>query len=433
MPYRLSRPRSTPLWCLMVVIGFVLQLGTSSLHMVYADSNCDAANLGAGSGQGLSLCQKDLYSSGVHYFDSVVGQNCGVTTAADLSGSNNTQIVFNFLNGKQVGDNQLTAVGAAGIVGNLLVESGEHIDPTAKNPSSGAFGIAQWLGGRYTNLVNYANSQGTPVTDFTTQLNFLWQELSGPYKTSVLDPLLKATNIAAAATLVEEHYEVAGGAALQKRIADAQSVYNQYGGSAAAQSDQGDGSNIASAGASGSCSASGPGEDTQYVDGFTIYSQYDKAWADNRYGTSTIAASGCGPSAMAMIITALSGKQVTPADTTTYANTKNIYIPGSGSSWSIAPVLAQHWGLTAAAVGADTQKIAATLQAGGLVIGSGIGGLPFTSAGHYIVIRGIAADGKWLIGDSAHKDTNTQEWSPQQLLSEMNSGSIYAITKGATT
>jgi hypothetical protein len=383
---------------------------------------------------GLSACQKDQYSSGVYFYDVSDGsQNCVVATSAEFSGSNNTQIVFNFLNGKIVGDNQLGAVQAAAIVGNLLVESGEHIDPSAKNPTSGAFGIAQWLGGRYDNLVAYAKSQNKPVTDFTTQLNFLWSELSGPYKASVLDPLMKTSDIAAAATLVEEHYEVAGGAALSKRISDAQAVYNKYGGSATAQSDQGSGDNVVSGTSNGSCDTASAGESTQYINGFRVYSQYDKAWADNPYGSSTIGDSGCGPSAMAMIITALTGKTVTPADTAAYANTKHIYIPGSGSSWTVAPVLAQHWGLTATAIGANPQKIAATLQAGGLVIGSGVGGLPFTSAGHYIVIRGIATDGKWLIGDSAHKDTNSQEWDPQQLLSEMHGGSIYAITKGATT
>jgi hypothetical protein len=132
---------------------------------------------------------------------------------------------------------------------------------------------------------------------------------------------------------------------------------------------------------------------------------------------------------MAMIITALTGQQVTPADTTRYANTKNIYVPGAGSSWTIAPVLAKNWNLKASAIGTDQQKIAATLQAGGLVIGSGTGGLPFTSAGHYIVIRGIAEDGKWLVGDSAHKGTSTEEWDPSQLLSAMHDGSVYAITK----
>jgi hypothetical protein len=130
-----------------------------------------------------------------------------------------------------------------------------------------------------------------------------------------------------------------------------------------------------------------------------------------------------------MIITALTGQSVTPDVTATYADKQGLYVPGAGSSWSIAPVLAKHWGLKSAAIGASVAKISAALQSGGLVVGSGQGPLPFTTGGHYIVIRGVAADGKWKIGDSAHTSTNTQEWDPQKLVSYMNDGSIYAISK----
>jgi len=44
----------------------------------------------------------------------------------------------------------LNPIHAAGIVGNLLQES--NLDPDAINPSSKAYGIAQWLGNRKTKL-----------------------------------------------------------------------------------------------------------------------------------------------------------------------------------------------------------------------------------------------------------------------------------------
>jgi hypothetical protein len=106
-----------------------------------------------------------------------------------------------------------------------------------------------------------------------------------------------------------------------------------------------------------------------------------------------------------------------------------LYVSGEGSSWSIGPVLAKHWGLKAQAIGADGAKIAATLQAGGLVITAGQGAKPFTSGGHFIVIRGLTADGKWKVGDSGHNDTSDKEWEPSQLLASMAGGSVYAISK----
>ena len=44
---------------------------------------------------------------------------------------------------------------AAAIVGNLMQES--NLKPTAVNPNSGAYGIAQWLGSRLTALKTQAD------------------------------------------------------------------------------------------------------------------------------------------------------------------------------------------------------------------------------------------------------------------------------------
>src|SRR5581483_9508154 len=99
-------------------------------------------------------------------------------------------------------------------------------------------------------------------------------------------------------------------------------ILNQMGGSPA------DGTVSTPPDASGSCSSSGAGQSTKYIDGFTIYSQYDPDWANKPYGDTTIAAAGCGPSAMAMIITALTGQSVTPDVTAAYADSQNLYVNG---------------------------------------------------------------------------------------------------------
>jgi hypothetical protein len=74
-------------------------------------------------------------------------------------------------------DKGLTRPQAAGVVGSLMQESG--LRPDAKNPSSGALGIGQWLGGRKTNLLNSGNS------GLRGQLDFLWSELQGPEKAAL--------------------------------------------------------------------------------------------------------------------------------------------------------------------------------------------------------------------------------------------------------
>ena len=62
---------------------------------------------------------------------------------------------------------------AAGISSGLFAES--QLNPSNINPSSGAYGIGQWLGGRQQALFNQYGSQPS----FTDQLQFVWEELTG--------------------------------------------------------------------------------------------------------------------------------------------------------------------------------------------------------------------------------------------------------------
>ncbi len=372
----------------------------------------------------LSSNQTDIYNIGIHFFDSEPGNGSGTCTSTGgdttLVGSDQVEQAFNFFVSKG-----LTAQQSAGIVGNFKWESG--VDPTkiegggdSPTPPAGKhWGIAQWDPDvRVVALEKYSQDNGFVIGNLSTQLNFSWFEFNGTLKPALAD-LQSQTTVEGAALSVFSHYEIALDNTGPSRVSMAQGIYNLYSGNTSPPSQTSPGS---------SCTSSSSGG-TQFIDGFTIYSQYDPRWANDPYGSSTIAASGCGPSAMAMIITNLTGQSVTPDLTASYAGDQGLYIPGAGSSWSIAPVLAQHWGLNSSAIGSNANKVTQTLQNGGLVIGSGQGPLPFTAGGHYIVIRGIAPDGNWLIGDSAHQDTSSQEWNPQQLLSSMNSGSVYAITK----
>lgn len=71
---------------------------------------------------------------------------------------------------------------AAGILGVLQLES--RLDPTAINPSSGAIGIAQWLGSRKTKLVEFAKQNQQPTTNLGLQLSYLDHEVQSNYQTT---------------------------------------------------------------------------------------------------------------------------------------------------------------------------------------------------------------------------------------------------------
>lgn len=392
--------------------NLILRVGFLFVTLVYILAVPSTSNA-------LSSEQKKYFQSGIYHFDKdIQAGTCSVDLNGSLTGGDNPEKAFRYLMSKGV----LEPAQAAGIVGNLMWESG-GVDPTSSRNNGGTIGIAQWEGNRDDALKAFAEKQGKDWQDLGVQLDYLWQELNTTEK-AALDAVLATHTPKDAAIAFEEKFERAGDPRMQDRINNAEEIMTKYGST----SDNGD-TNTVSVTSSDCSSATGSGQPSQYVDGFAIYSQYDKRWADRPYGTSTIAESGCGPSAMAMIITALTGKSVTPIETTNYANTKNLYISGAGSSWSIAPVLAEKWGLHAKQIGLDVTTINATLRAGGLVIGSGDGPKPFTTSGHYIVIRAVTPDGKWLVGDSAHKDTNTIAYTPSQIYTYLHDGSVYAITK----
>lgn len=141
-----------------------------------------------------------------------------------FSGSNNVQIAFNFLNGKD----GIKPYQAAGLVGNFMQESGVNLNTSALN-SIGAFGIAQWLGGRKDRLIDYATSQGKEATDLKIQLEFVMIELNGS-ESAAFKQILATTNVDEAARAVEKYYERSGGSAVEQRVAYSQDVLRLYGG-----------------------------------------------------------------------------------------------------------------------------------------------------------------------------------------------------------
>ncbi|HWE98820.1 MAG TPA: phage tail tip lysozyme [Caulobacteraceae bacterium] len=72
-----------------------------------------------------------------------------------------------------------------GVIAGLYAESG--MDPNAVNPTTGAYGIAQWLGPRLTALKAFAAEKGRPVSDMGVQTAFLIKELSDPRYAAILN------------------------------------------------------------------------------------------------------------------------------------------------------------------------------------------------------------------------------------------------------
>lgn len=162
---------------------------------------------------------------------------------------------------------------------------------------------------------------------------------------------------------------------------------------------------------------------TKYAkDGAIVYSQFDKRWSGKPFGTNTIAGGGCGPSAMAMIITALTHQNVTPDQVAATGGAN-----GGQSDWIIAN--SGKWPIQVEKISHD--KIDDTLTKGGMVWLCGKDIAPFSKDGHCIGIRGRTSNNKWLIFDSGNTENSDKEWDKsniyQGLKNNKGDGSVWAV------
>lgn len=110
---------------------------------------------------------------------------------------------------RRLADAGFNATAIAGIMANIAHES--SFNPNATNPSSGAYGIAQWLGSRKSALQAFARSRGKSASDLDTQIDFLVKETkqgqSGPTGTVTIETLNRQKTPEAAATFWNRNWE----------------------------------------------------------------------------------------------------------------------------------------------------------------------------------------------------------------------------------
>jgi len=391
-----------------------------------------------------------FYSGNDILFYDPNASNCivGGTGSVNLVGNDNIEKALRYFTGKG-----LTMEQASGIAGNLMAESSiipariqgsgtKLADENYTLVNGTGFGIAQWTsGGRQKGLMDLSKSSDRKIIDLSLQLDYLWKELSGSYK-DTLSKLKGADTPEDAAVIFHNGYEksadsdervkaVRGGIA--KKIFDkfSSKVPDETTSDKKKTDTKTDKDKDTTKSAPVKIACTGDGTASSYVDGFAIFNQNDPQWADKIYGGSTtIGEAGCGPSAMAMIITALTGNNVTPYDTATYGAANGTYVDGHGSSHNIGSVVGGHWGLNSSSVGADVAQINEVLRSGGLILAVGTGSAPYTSLGHFIVIRGVTENGKWMVGDSngrAGTENSSKEWDPASIL--LDGVNMWAITR----
>lgn len=145
-----------------------------------------------------------------------------------LEGSTNSERAYNYFLRLGYADHI-----CAGIVGNLLIESGpDDIEPTKGStvPGEGSWGIAQWnpspkAGDRLGNLKAYCANANLPVDSLYAQLSFIRYELEEVPEDFGYHQLLAATDIEEATRVFEEKYEKPQPGSFSDRLAKAREIH----------------------------------------------------------------------------------------------------------------------------------------------------------------------------------------------------------------
>lgn len=182
---------------------------------------------------------QDDYDAAVYdyvYYDPSDYDTCQIaagTGGTSLEGNTNAEKAFSFFVSQG-----LTPKQAAGIIGNLMQESG--VNPAIKQGGGGpGRGIAQWsvgdrwdhatFNGKPANVVDFAAGLKLSATSLEAQLQFIMFEgQTVPPWNKWISAVKATTSIQAAVMAFEENYEKAGKPNFPARIGYANDAYNKF-------------------------------------------------------------------------------------------------------------------------------------------------------------------------------------------------------------
>lgn len=150
------------------------------------------------------------------------------------------------------------------------------------------------------------------------------------------------------------------------------------------------------------------------------FNQGEEPWASAPYGPDHVGGYGCGPTAMAMVVSSLTGQTVDPSAMAQWAYESGYCAPGSGSYNSLIQAAASAYGLKAAPWTDLTADALSQALASGQIFVALMTRGHFTSSGHFILLRGLTLEGKILVADPNSRERSLTAWDPQLIIDELS-------------
>ena len=150
------------------------------------------------------------------------------------------------------------------------------------------------------------------------------------------------------------------------------------------------------------------------------YLQSDERWGSMKYGSDKISTHGCGPTAMAMVVSSMTDTLILPQDMAQWAVDHGYWARRSGSYHSIVIGTATAFGLQAESYPLrDADALREELMSGNLFVAL-MGPGHFTQSGHFIILRGVTLSGDILIADPGSLERSLTAWDAQLILDELS-------------
>jgi hypothetical protein len=148
--------------------------------------------------------------------------------------------------------------------------------------------------------------------------------------------------------------------------------------------------------------------------------QWDERWGYDTYGDNILAVSGCGPTALSMVIIGLThNEKAIPAEIASFAMENDYYMYGTGTKWNLMSEGAAYYGLNSQTIAIDESVMQQCLDEGDFIICS-MGPGDFTANGHFIVICGYDNRG-FQVNDPFCIYRSGQTWDYEQLRGQIKS------------
>lgn len=155
--------------------------------------------------------------------------------------------------------------------------------------------------------------------------------------------------------------------------------------------------------------------ESEKAEEFPLFLQWDPRWGYASYGDSSVVGlSGCGPTALSMVLYYLTGDEsLTPDQIAAYSMDNGYYISGTGTAWLLMEDVPRQYGVSVRQPEISEYTMRQLLDRGDMIICS-MGPGDFTIGGHFVVIYGYTEEG-FLLNDPNCVARSNQTWSFSRL------------------